>query len=307
MGIRIFLAVSCLPSIFLMWYVYKKDRVEKEPFKLLLLLFVMGAISCLPAAILESVFTKLFTNVTGLQDGLLYQLYENFLNVALVEEGCKFIFLFLITRKNKSFNSLFDGIVYSVFVSLGFATLENILYVSQYGLSTGLLRAVTAIPGHMFDGVIMGQFYTMWHLSKNIAVTEKHYHRMGFIDAIVQPERSHLRYLPLALIMPILTHGLYDFLASVENTAAFLIFIVYLIGLYIYCFAKINKISKMDQHESNLIAAALSRKYPYLYPRLQQAMMQQAMQYNPFNQPRYNPYSPQNNYSGQYYPPHSNQ
>ena len=294
MSLRIFLAVSCLPSFFLMWYVYKKDKVDKEPFKLLALLFVLGAASCLPAALAENAFTSLFVSLTGIQSGLAYELYENFLNVAFFEELGKFLILLLVTRKSKHFTSLFDGLIYSVFVSLGFATLENILYVAQYGLSTGLLRAVTAIPGHMFDGVIMGQFYTLWHLSKNIHLTEQHYHRLGYIDRLVEPERKYVMYLPLAFIMPVLTHGMYDFLASVETAASFTIFILFLIGLYIYCFAKINRLSKSDAKEQSLIAAELGRKYPYLYARIQQAAMASQMQYNPFMQRNYSPYSPQN-------------
>ncbi|MBE6817560.1 MAG: PrsW family intramembrane metalloprotease [Ruminococcaceae bacterium] len=300
MSMRVFLAVSCLPSIILLFYVYKKDRVEKEPVGLLLLLFGLGALSCIPAALLESFFSNLFAPILG-ENTLGYQLYENFLNVALFEELCKFLMLFLVTHKNKNFNSLFDGIVYSVFVALGFATLENIMYVYQFGLTTGLVRAITAIPGHMFDGVIMGQFYALWHLSKNISITEKAYAKAGFIDVIVAPERKYKLYLPIAIFIPMLTHGMYDFLASMGTVLSMLIFVVFLIGLYIYCFCKIRKISKTDQYETNLIAAALGKKYPYLYGRIQQAMAyNNQMHYNPFTQAQYSPYSPQNNFSVQY-------
>ena len=290
MSMRIFLIVSCLPSILLMIYVYKKDRVDKEPIKLLVLLFILGAVSCLPAAIAERIFTNLYVSAFG-NNGLHYSLYENFLNVALFEELFKFLMLFLVTHKSKHFNSLFDGIVYAVFVALGFATLENILYVSQYGLGVGLMRAVTAIPGHMFDGVIMGQFYTLWHLSKNISLTEKVYAQHGYIDTIIKPESRYKLYLPLTLIAPILTHGMYDFLASNETTLSFIIFIVFLVGLYIYCFHKIRQVSKKDNAESNLIAEELIRKYPYLPERLQAAAAyNRQMYYNPFTQPAYNPY-----------------
>ncbi|MBR0413691.1 MAG: PrsW family intramembrane metalloprotease [Clostridia bacterium] len=300
MSIRVLLAVSCLPSIALLFYVYKKDRVEKEPIGLLLLLFGLGAVSCIPAALLESFFTNLSAPILG-ENTLGYQLYENFLNVALFEELCKFLMLFIVTHKNKNFNSLFDGIVYSVFVALGFATLENIMYVYQFGLSTGLVRAITAIPGHMFDGVIMGQFYALWHLSKNISITEKAYAKAGFIDVIVAPERKYKLYLPLAIFIPMLTHGMYDFLASMGTVLSLLVFIVFLVGLYIYCFCKIRKISKTDQYETNLIAAALGKKYPYLYGRIQQAMAyNNQMQYNPFTQAQYSPYSSQNNFGVQY-------
>ena len=295
MSLRVFLIVSCLPSVLLMAYIYKKDRVEKEPKKLLLLLFVLGAAICLPVAFLESLLGDVYANVFG-KNTIIYQLFENFLNVALFEEGFKFLVLFLVTRKSKHFNSLFDGIVYAVFVSLGFATLENVMYVFNYGLSTGLVRAVTAVPGHMFDGVIMGQFYGMWHLSRDISLTEKQYERMGYIT-VQNPESKYKIFLPLTLLVPILCHGMYDFLLSTEMTIAYILFLVYLIGLYVYCFKKINKLSKMDQHESGWILTELTRKYPGLYEKLQQqAAYAQAAYPNQYAQPMQQPYAQQNPY-----------
>ena len=316
MDLRIFLIVSCLPSALLMAFIYKKDRVEKEPKKLLLLLFILGAAICLPVALLESLLSGVYEKAFG-EETIVYQIFEYFLNVALFEEGFKFLVLFLVTHKSKHFNSLFDGIVYAVFVSLGFATLENLLYVFNMGLGTGLLRAVTAVPGHMFDGVIMGQFYTMWHLSKDVSLAEKSYEAAGYIN-VQNPERKYKIYLPLALIVPILCHGMYDFLVSTENPIAILVFILYLIGLYIYCFKKINTMSKLDMHESGWIMTELMQKYPGLDEKLRQTAVyaqqmqatqpyvgtpyptQQGYTYTPQpGQPTGQPYVPQNPYQNQ--------
>jgi RsiW-degrading membrane proteinase PrsW (M82 family) len=78
--------------------------------------------------------------------------------VALVEEFSKFAFVRFVLYRNKNFNEPFDGIVYAVMVSMGFATFENVMYVYSYGLETGILRMFTAVPAHATFGVIMGYF-----------------------------------------------------------------------------------------------------------------------------------------------------
>ncbi len=88
-----------------------------------------------------------------------YTILLAFLVVAVVEEGTKFVFLKLRTWRDPNFNFRFDGIVYAVFVSLGFAAFENINYVLGYGLTVALPRAVLAIPAHMGFAVFMGLFY----------------------------------------------------------------------------------------------------------------------------------------------------
>lgn len=298
--VTILLVAACLPSVVLLWYVYQKDRAEKEPFSLLAKLFGLGCLSCLPAVILEMILPSFNVFAEG---SVAYLFVENYLVVGLAEELSKFMMLYLMTSKNKNFNCLFDGVIYAVVVSLGFATLENILYVFQYGLSNALVRAVTAVPGHMFDGVLMGYFYTFWHLYKNCSVVEKNYVQMGLIDSLVPPKTKPETYLALTLIVPIAAHGTYDFLVSFDNGLALLLFFAFLIFLYIFCFKKISQLSKNDQHQENIIASILNQRYPYLYPRIRYAMQRQQLQYNPYTQATYNPYSPQNNYGYRYQAP----
>ena len=73
-------------------------------------------------------------------EGIFYVAVYSYLIVALSEEGSKFLMLRLIPYRRKAFDDPFDGIVYAVMVSMGFATLENIGYVMQHGMGTGLLR-----------------------------------------------------------------------------------------------------------------------------------------------------------------------
>ena len=136
---EVLLILSVLPALILMFYVYKKDTVEKEPIGLLVRLFILGVIAGPLAAFVE---TLLFTVFEGIFDpGPVLLFFDFFIGVAVVEEGFKYLFLGTV-RKNPNFNYVFDGIVYAVAVALGFATLENILYVFEGGIEVALMRAI---------------------------------------------------------------------------------------------------------------------------------------------------------------------
>ena len=289
----ILVAVALVPAVLLAVYTYCKDRVEKEPIGLLLLLGVAGALTCFPAAwgerLMFSLNDAIFSPFGYESEGItymnstayfFYQVAQNFLCIALVEEGVKFLALYLITHKNKNFNSLFDGMIYAIFVSLGFAALENVKYAFNYGMDTALLRAFTAVPGHMFDGVLMGYFYTMWHLNLKCKTTEKNLIDNGWIST-PKFKDSAKRELALSLIVPVLAHGFYDFCCSYDSSFATIIFFVFLGGLYIYCFGKINKLSKLDRIDNDLAAAMIYKEHPGLFQRIVDAKQaQQGTSYN---------------------------
>ena len=289
----ILVAVALVPAVLLAVYTYCKDRVEKEPIGLLLLLGVAGALTCFPAAwgerLMYTINDAIFAPFGYESDGItymnstayfFYQVAQNFLCIALVEEGVKFLALYLITHKNKNFNSLFDGMIYAIFVSLGFAALENVKYAFNYGMDTALLRAFTAVPGHMFDGVLMGYFYTMWHLNLKCKTTEKNLIDNGWIST-PKFRDSAKRELALSLIVPVLAHGFYDFCCSYDSSFATIIFFVFLGGLYICCFGKINKLSKLDRIDNDLAAAMIYKEHPGLFQRIVDAKQaQQGTSYN---------------------------
>ena len=166
-----------VPAVVLCFYVFSKDKVEKEPLPLLLKLLLLGAISCLPAAYLEtaiiSVIDGIFKNLT--MTPILDRIYKAvyyFIGVALVEEGLKWLILYYVTKNNKEFNCIFDGMIYAIFVSLGFAAFENVLYVMEYGWINAVMRAILSVPGHMFFAVMMGWYYSLWHITE-LAVYNK--------------------------------------------------------------------------------------------------------------------------------------
>ena len=139
-------AAALLPAIYLMRYIYRKDTVEKEPPMLLMSLLIYGVIAALISIILENIGTKVLDSLMD-QSTVGYTLVLAFAVVAVVEEGAKFAMLKRRTWNDMNFNYRFDGIVYAVFVSLGFAAFENIGNVLGYGLSVAPARALLAIPG----------------------------------------------------------------------------------------------------------------------------------------------------------------
>ncbi len=220
------LALALLPTIVLLVHIYRKDSIEKEPPKLLVLLFLGGALTTIPAALIET-GAEPFLDHFLTEGSLLYILIENFLTVALVEEGVKYLVLKRGTWKSPHFNYLFDAIVYAVVVSLGFATFENVLYVLDGSLTTAIMRAVLSVPGHAFDAVYMGYFYG---LAKHADVRGDHATR-----------DFNLR---MALIAPMIIHGTYDFLIGSQMLVVFLIFEVVVTVLTI---RHINQLSHTDE------------------------------------------------------------
>lgn len=142
----IYILAAVLPAIFLLRYIYKHDTVDKEPPGLLLSLILMGIVAALMSIVLEIIGEKILNDQIS-QDDKYYKIILAFAVVAVVEEGTKFLLMKLKTWKNPNFNYSFDGIVYAVSVSLGFAAFENIKYVMNFGLSVALPRAVLAVPG----------------------------------------------------------------------------------------------------------------------------------------------------------------
>ncbi len=277
LNVILLICAALLPAIALCVYVFKKDRVEKEPLGLLLGLFFAGVLICFPAAELEtvlfSVIDAIFSNFATEVDGTLYlsgiayKIYnacQYFIGVALVEEGLKFAVLLLITRKSKQFNSLFDGIIYAVFVSLGFAAFENVLYVLENGWVNAAMRAVTAVPGHMCFAVLMGYYYSMWHMLEKAKQQERELKRSGVLD-INAPEFSGRSQLALSLFVPVMAHGWYDYCCTAGTILSLIALIVFIVVLYLYCFAHIKDMSRNDMPDSTYSSILVFKKYPKLY------------------------------------------
>jgi len=149
------LGLAVAPGFAIVLYIYLKDKHEREPLVLLLTSFFFGALS----TFITLGITVPFNALVELRRGdVVDEFFDAMFKVALIEEFSKFFFVRFILYYNKNFNEPFDGIVYSVMVGMGFATLENIIYVFHSGIQTGILRMFTAVPAHATFAVFMGYF-----------------------------------------------------------------------------------------------------------------------------------------------------
>jgi protease PrsW len=180
------LILSLAPVFILMTWIYYRDKYEKEPIKLILLGLVAGGIVIFPVIAIEYLLSSLGEPFFPIVKAF----FEGFVVAGFTEELFKFAMVYLLFWRNRNFNERFDGIVYAVSVSLGFAAIENIFYVFDGGIKIGVLRAITAVPAHTLFGITMG-FY------------------LGL--AKFAPFRKN-EFLLKALLIPWLLHGIYDFL-----------------------------------------------------------------------------------------------
>ena len=232
------LAIAIAPVAFLLIYIYEKDVIAKEPKSALIKAFCGGAfLTVIAVLISHAIWTVFFYEAEEWENAFLSAFGQAFLEAALPEEFFKFLILYLFVWKSKDFDENFDGIVYAVFVSMGFACTENILYTFQNGEGTGIMRAFTAVPGHFFFAVIMGYYFSLAKFTNDT--------------------RSNLIK---SLFFPILAHGVYDMILflmhglseeeSDSNTALmcalFLAFFVFNFFLWRQGFRRIKELRNMD-------------------------------------------------------------
>lgn len=230
MSYKILLCLSILPSIILGYIVYKEDKVEKEPASLLTKLILGGVISAILTVIISIILEAIFPFLAIENKTTLESLIEILFEVALVEEFCKWLVLKKITWNNKEFNYLYDAIVYAVFVSIGFATLENIFYVLDGGIGVAILRAILSVPGHIFYGVFMGYYYGISKLGE-----------------INNRNDIKTKNIILSIAIPTILHSIFDFCITNPNMIFLTIYLVFIILLYINAFKKIIKLSKIKK------------------------------------------------------------
>jgi RsiW-degrading membrane proteinase PrsW (M82 family) len=187
MDILILLVAALLPAVLLGYYIWKQDP-QPEPTNWLIRAALYGMGICFPVALVEMAIQNVF--IGGEPTTLLGTTFQAFFVAALPEESFKLLALWLVLRRNPFFDEHVDGIVYAVFVGLGFAAIENIGYVMSNGLTTAILRALLAVPGHYAFAILMGYYYSVYH----------------FID------RSP-RTAACILLVPVVAHGIYDALA----------------------------------------------------------------------------------------------
>lgn len=224
------LFLALIPGILIIIFIFRKDKVESEPTSLIIKLLILGAVSCIPAIFAET-FMGGFKPAEFIEGSVGNALFNAFLVAALCEEVCKFVLLWLGSWKNRSFNYRFDGIVYGVCVAVGFALLENVMYVLNGGLYVALMRGVLAVPLHAFCGVYMGIHYGA---AKRYSIEGQHGKAWGSVF--------------LALFAPFLIHGIYDSLAFMGEYGTTFILLAFVLLMYIVAIKDVNKYSREDWH-----------------------------------------------------------
>ncbi len=211
--------VALAPIFLIGLYIYRRDKYEREPVGLLFRALLAGGLSVIPILFLEIGLGNYWINKFG--EGavtLSSAAYDAFVVASFSEELFKLLAVFLFFWRNKNFNERMDGIVYAAFVSLGFALVENVLYVFQNGMPTGILRAFTAVPLHAVTGIVMGFF-------------------LGFAKLSANKRTANLL---AAFFVPFLIHGFYDFMIMSQNGILLLLFVPFIVFMIIFGIKKIR-------------------------------------------------------------------
>ncbi|WP_296317828.1 PrsW family intramembrane metalloprotease [Winogradskyella sp. UBA3174] len=181
------LLYAIAPVFIIIIYIYFQDKYEKEPKRLLIASFFLGAILSIIIVSVLYLFTGKLIPLTD-EYSIWQQFIQAFFVVALAEEFSKYVIIKYFNQPRKAFNEPYDGIIYAVMVSMGFACTENIMYVYQGGYETAILRAFTAVPAHATFGILMGYYMGKAKFAKN---------------------RFQLNM--AGLLLAVLFHGAYDF------------------------------------------------------------------------------------------------
>ena len=229
------LLAALVPAAFLMVQVYRLDRIEKEPAGLLLKLALFGALSGLAAGAIEGALTRVLDVTLG--GGMLRLMLENFLAVALVEEACKRWVVLKFAWRHPAFDYRFDAVVYCVFSALGFAALENILYVAEYGFAVAVSRALLSVPGHCFFAVYMGIYLGQAKMAER--AMQRYY--------IELPDETPGQYLRASLLVPTLLHGFWDFSLSVGGWLMTILFYLFVLVFFIDAYRKLRFAAGSDE------------------------------------------------------------
>lgn len=210
---HLLIIAALAPVAVLLWQILRRDAANPEPPRMLAKAFLYGMISTAVTFVLLP-FTEALGDLIVLNDTALSVAFKQaFFSAALPEEGAKLLMLWLLLRNNPYFDERFDGIVYAVCVGMGFAAVENVLYLfSNYDswLSVGIARALFAVPGHFFDAVIMGYYYSHYHFGTRRNPATK----------------------TLILAAPVVAHGIYDgilFSYDIDDGVAVVALILFLI------------------------------------------------------------------------------
>ncbi|MBQ8703233.1 MAG: PrsW family intramembrane metalloprotease [Bacteroidales bacterium] len=232
---------AVLPVVLLLYFIYRKDRLNPEPLGKLLLTFFVGCLSVIPASLMEGLIMPLGPSAETAP--VLNGVFTGYVVAGLSEELCKLLLLLWVIWRSPHFDEYFDGIVYAAFLSLGFACVENIGYVMGGGdvMTTALMRGLLAVPAHFLFAVTMGYYVSL---------------------AKFDPagRRGHLWK---ALLYPVLLHGTYDALLMVSSNLSgsdsllstgvtavlFIVFVVFDVKMWRWGLKRIKRLQERSRED----------------------------------------------------------
>ncbi len=220
------LFVAIAPGVAFALILYLTDRYDREPLGLLLKIFILGALSVIPTILVESLLSAM-----NVFTGLLAIAFTSFVIAGFTEEFFKRLVVVKYALYNKAFNEKLDGIVYCAISALGFATVENVMYVVfRYSANpyVGILRGLLSVPAHMLFGVTMGYYLSL--------------------AKYAETEEEGQKYYKLSLYVPILLHGIFDFILMAEINWLMGIFIPFVIALWIYNLKKLGEYRTLSKN-----------------------------------------------------------
>ncbi len=215
------ISLAIIPVIVLVIFLLVVDRHDREPMRLLGKVFLFGMISSIPILVVEMILVNF--NVFA---GILGIIFQAFIVAGLTEEFMKRMVVMKTAYRHPAFNEKMDGIIYCAFAALGFAAVENVMYLFSYfqdSPSVALYRAIVSVPGHMLFAVTMGDYLALSKYAESPGLSRKFYSR--------------------SLIYPVLLHGTFNTILSL-NIPIFLVFIPFIIFLWVYNMKKLNKFYK---------------------------------------------------------------
>jgi RsiW-degrading membrane proteinase PrsW (M82 family) len=225
---QLLLIVSAIiPCLLICYYVYKRDKYEKHPYRIYSFCFLTGMLS----AYLAFHLSELVKDFIDKEASMMIFYMKIFIGIAFCEEICKFFFLRVFVFRSKEFNEPYDGIAYSVIIAMGFAVVENVIYVLHYqSEEVALLRMITAIPAHGTFGSIMGYYIGMAKFNKS----------KSFV------------FQNLSIASATLIHGLYDFFIFQDKYPKFILVSISLLFLMILVTRKFgNRLKSISPFNKN--------------------------------------------------------
>ncbi|MTI69146.1 MAG: PrsW family intramembrane metalloprotease [Firmicutes bacterium] len=225
------LVIAITPAISIGLAVYLSDRYDKEPFNLLLKTFIFGALIVIPVIVVERILTGL-----NIFPGVFNIAFTAFIVAGLTEEFFKREVVLRLVYKSKDFNEKLDGIVYAVFSALGFATVENVMYLlkfSSYNPYIGIYRGILSVPAHSVFAVTMGYYLSLAKYSDT--------------------RKEEINYLKKSLYIPMILHGFFNFILMAKIQLLAILFIPYVLYLWKSNQSKLNKYIKESKikHDIN--------------------------------------------------------